>query len=80
MPIREYKCSDCAHRFETIQKLSDPVLTNCPKCGHDTLLKLISAAGFQLKGTGWYSTDFKTPTTLPTVDTTTIVDKPPTLT
>lgn len=82
MPIYEYQCSDCAHYFENLQKLSDPILTTCPKCGHNALVKLISAAGFQLKGTGWYKTDFKTSAPLPSLpasDSTT-VDKPPTLT
>lgn len=61
MPIYEYQCSNCTHAFENIQKLSDPLLTKCPECGQNTLSKLISAAGFQLKGTGWYKTDFRTP-------------------
>ena len=59
MPIYEYECGSCGHRFETIQKMSDPVLTDCPTCGKSELKKLLSAAGFQLKGTGWYATDFK---------------------
>ncbi len=59
MPIYEYECGSCGHRFEAIQKMSDAVLKDCPACGNDTLKKLISAAGFQLKGTGWYATDFK---------------------
>jgi putative FmdB family regulatory protein len=59
MPIYEYECGGCGHRFEAIQKMSDPVLTDCPRCGLSGLKKLISAAGFQLKGTGWYATDFK---------------------
>jgi putative FmdB family regulatory protein len=83
MPIYEYRCSDCANYFEMIQKLSDQILTTCPQCGHNTLLKLISAAGFQLKGTGWYKTDFKSSPmpSLPAAETTsTTIDKPPTLT
>jgi putative FmdB family regulatory protein len=59
MPIYEYECESCGHRLEAIQKMSDPALTDCPTCGKVTLKKLISAAGFQLKGSGWYATDFK---------------------
>ncbi|WP_114195132.1 FmdB family zinc ribbon protein [Edaphovirga cremea] len=59
MPIYEYACSACNHRLEKLQKLSDAPLTDCPECGQPSLKKLISAAGFQLKGTGWYATDFK---------------------
>jgi putative FmdB family regulatory protein len=59
MPIYEYECGSCGHRLEAIQKMSDPVLRDCPACGQSTLKKLISAAGFQLKGSGWYATDFK---------------------
>ena len=60
MPIYEYKCYACGHTFETLQKISDAPLINCPDCGKDALKKLISAAGFRLKGGGWYETDFKT--------------------
>ena len=59
MPIYEYRCSTCSHELETLQKFSDPPLTDCPACGKASLVKKISAAGFQLKGTGWYATDFK---------------------
>ena len=59
MPIYEYQCSECGHQLETIQRLSDPPLTDCPECGTAGLRKLISAAGFRLKGGGWYQTDFK---------------------
>jgi len=59
MPIYEYQCGVCGHKLEAIQKLSDPVLVDCPVCGKPTLKKLLSAAGFQLKGSGWYATDFK---------------------
>jgi putative FmdB family regulatory protein len=59
MPIYEYKCADCGHHLETIQKFSDDPLTDCPDCKRPSLKRLISAAGFQLKGTGWYATDFK---------------------
>jgi putative FmdB family regulatory protein len=59
MPIYEYRCSSCGHELESIQKLSDPPLVVCPACHKDALVKLVSAAGFQLKGSGWYATDFK---------------------
>ena len=59
MPIYEYRCSSCGHELEALQKLSEPPLVTCPSCQKETLVKLISAAGFQLKGTGWYVTDFK---------------------
>jgi putative FmdB family regulatory protein len=59
MPIYEYRCSACGHKLESLQKLSDPPLVTCPSCGQQTLTKLLSAAGFQLKGSGWYATDFK---------------------
>ncbi|MEW6313952.1 MAG: zinc ribbon domain-containing protein [Pseudomonadota bacterium] len=59
MPIYEYRCSDCGFQKEFIQKMSDAPLTTCPECGHETFGKMISAAGFQLKGGGWYATDFK---------------------
>ena len=60
MPIYEYECHACGHTLEKLQKISDPVLTDCPQCGDATLQKLVSAAGFRLKGGGWYETDFKT--------------------
>ena len=59
MPIYEYRCESCGHEFEKMQKLADAPLTDCPACGRPTLKKLISAAGFRLKGSGWYETDFK---------------------
>ena len=59
MPIYEYRCSACGKELEALQKLSDPPLTACPACHAETLVKLVSAAGFQLKGSGWYVTDFK---------------------
>ena len=59
MPIYEYRCSSCGHELESLQKLSDAPLVACPVCKADTLVKLMSAAGFQLKGSGWYATDFK---------------------
>jgi len=60
MPIYEYECQACDHRLEAIQKISDAPLSECPACGKAALKKLISAAGFRLKGGGWYETDFKT--------------------
>lgn len=59
MPIYEYECSDCSHQFETMRKVSDGPLTECPACGKESLQKLISKVAFRLKGTGWYETDFK---------------------
>ena len=59
MPIYEYECRECSHRLEKLQKMSDAPLTRCPECGKDALTKLVSAAGFRLKGGGWYETDFK---------------------
>ena len=59
MPIYEYECKDCGHQLEALQKISDAPLSDCPECGKDSLQKQISAAGFRLKGGGWYETDFK---------------------
>lgn len=59
MPIYEYQCEACGHDLEAIQKMSDAPLTECPACGKPALRKRISAAGFRLKGGGWYETDFK---------------------
>jgi len=59
MPIYEYQCSACHHAFDVLQKMSDDAIKQCPECNKDTAVKLVSAAGFQLKGTGWYETDFK---------------------
>lgn len=60
MPIYEYQCSSCKHKMEALQKMSDDPLTSCPSCDKPDLVKLISAASFRLKGSGWYETDFKT--------------------
>ena len=60
MPIYDYKCSDCEHQIEVIQKLSDEPKTLCPNCNKESLYKMISAPSFRLKGGGWYETDFKT--------------------
>ena len=59
MPFYEYQCNACAHRLEVLQKISDEPLLYCPECGEASLKKLISRSAFQLKGTGWYETDFK---------------------
>ena len=60
MPIYEYQCEACDHKMEKLQKLSDEPLKVCPNCNELRLDKLVSAAGFRLKGEGWYETDFKT--------------------
>lgn len=59
MPIYEYRCGSCGHQDEFLQKLRDDPIKACPRCGSDQFSKLVSAAGFQLKGSGWYATDFK---------------------
>lgn len=59
MPIYEYRCSSCGFQKDHLQKLSDAPLTACPECGKETYTKQLTAAGFQLKGNGWYATDFK---------------------
>lgn len=59
MPIYEYQCQDCGHRLEALQRMSDDALKECPQCMKPSLKKLVSAAGFRLKGGGWYETDFK---------------------
>ena len=59
MPIYEYQCHKCQHQFELLQKISDAPASECPHCHAHNVERLVSAAGFQLKGTGWYVTDFK---------------------
>jgi len=59
MPIYAYKCGSCGHAKDVLQKLSDPPLSVCPACGAEAFAKQVTAAGFQLKGSGWYATDFK---------------------
>lgn len=59
MPIYEYRCASCGHELEALQKLADAPLTECPECHRAELKKKVSAAGFQLKGSGWYVTDFR---------------------
>jgi putative FmdB family regulatory protein len=60
MPIYEYRCGDCGHQEEHLQKIAEKPISKCPACGKKTYKKMLSAAGFQLKGSGWYATDFKT--------------------
>ena len=59
MPLYEYRCSSCGHQQEFLQKWSDNPITVCTACGKETFSKMLTAAGFQLKGSGWYATDFK---------------------
>ncbi len=59
MPIYAYRCSACGHAKDVLQKLSDAPLSTCPACGAESFSKQVTAAGFQLKGSGWYATDFK---------------------
>lgn len=59
MPIYAYRCDECGFNKDVLQKISDPVLTVCPSCGKEAFKKQVTAAGFQLKGTGWYVTDFR---------------------
>ena len=59
MPIYAYRCENCGHSKDVLQKISDPVLSVCPACGHASMRKQVTAAGFQLKGSGWYVTDFR---------------------
>lgn len=70
MPIYAYKCADCGHAFDALQKISDALLTDCPSCHAPALQKQLTAAGFQLKGNGWYATDFsgKAPAAAPASD------------
>ena len=63
MPIYAYKCESCGHAKDVLQKISDAPLTDCPACGQPTFSKQLTAAGFQLKGSGWYATDFRGSTT-----------------
>jgi len=65
MPIYGYRCGECGEEHEALQKVSEPPLTICPACGKPALQKQLSAAGFQLKGSGWYATDFKAPAKKP---------------
>lgn len=68
MPIYAYKCSACQHEKDVLQKMSDPILIDCPACGQPTFVKQVTAAGFQLKGSGWYVTDFRDNAKKPAAD------------
>ncbi|MBS1174869.1 MAG: FmdB family transcriptional regulator [Burkholderiaceae bacterium] len=59
MPIYAYRCGECGHSQDVLQKINDAPLTTCPACAQESLSKQVTAAGFALKGTGWYTTDFK---------------------
>jgi len=59
MPIYEYQCQSCGYGLEKLQRINDDPLKDCPECGKPELIRLVSAAGFRLKGAGWYETDFK---------------------
>jgi putative FmdB family regulatory protein len=69
VPIYEYRCSACAFQKEYLQKVNAPLLSVCPECGQETFGKMLTAAGFQLKGGGWYATDFKNSGAAPTAKT-----------
>jgi putative FmdB family regulatory protein len=68
MPIYAYKCGSCGHAKDVLQKVSDAPLTDCPACGAASFAKQITAAGFQLKGSGWYATDFRGGSSAPAAD------------
>lgn len=68
MPIYAYKCASCGHARDVLQKLSDVPLTVCPACGAESFSKQVTAAGFQLKGSGWYATDFRNGSSPPAAD------------
>ena len=69
MPIYEYRCSSCGFQKEYLRKVSDPVMSVCPECNKNTFSKMLSAAGFQLKVSGWYATDFKNSGSKPAANT-----------
>ena len=75
MPLYEYRCSACGHQQEFLQKWSDEPLTVCTSCGKPTFQKMLTAAGFQLKGSGWYATDFKNGGAKPAAKTDAKADK-----
>ena len=68
MPIYAYRCATCGHTKDLLQRLSDPPLAECPACGAPRFEKQVTAAGFQLKGSGWYATDFRNPAAAPPAD------------
>ena len=69
MPIYAYRCAACGHARDVLQKMSDPLLSTCPACGAEAFTKQVTAAGFQLKGSGWYATDFKSSGAAPAATT-----------
>jgi len=75
MPIYEYRCGACGFQKEFLQRISDAPLKDCPECGKSALTKMVTAAGFQLKGSGWYATDFKNGSK-PKADTVNSADAP----
>ncbi|WP_374566849.1 FmdB family zinc ribbon protein [Ideonella sp.] len=76
MPIYAYRCAACGHSRDVLQKLSDSPLTLCPACGAEQFSKQITAAGFQLKGSGWYATDFRNGGSSPAAAPATKTDSP----
>jgi putative FmdB family regulatory protein len=68
MPIYDYRCTSCGFEKEYLQKVSDPVMTVCPQCHKESFVKKLTAAGFQLKGSGWYATDFRNNGSKPAAD------------
>jgi len=76
MPIYEYRCGACGFQKEFLQRMSDAPLKDCPECGKPALAKMVTAAGFQLKGTGWYATDFKNSSAKPAAGKDKSADKP----
>ena len=76
MPIYEYRCEACGFQKEFLQRISDAPLKDCPECGKGSLTKMVTAAGFQLKGSGWYATDFKDKGSKPKADAAKSADTP----
>lgn len=76
MPIYEYRCEACGFQKEFLQRISDAPLKDCPECGKGSLTKMVTAAGFQLKGSGWYATDFKDKGSKPKADAAKSADAP----
>jgi putative FmdB family regulatory protein len=76
MPIYEYRCGACGFQKEFLQRISDALLSDCPECGKPALNKMVTAAGFQLKGSGWYATDFKDKGSKPKADAAKSTDAP----
>ena len=76
MPIYAYKCGSCGHAKDVLQKISDAPLTVCPSCGAESFAKQLTAAGFQLKGSGWYVTDFRGGSSSGSASSTDKADKP----